>query len=251
MDPTPTHSDSWWIESSCSPNATSQSYKDGGHPRVGPPVPHCSSQRRRARGRLAGGTGAAPVDGGDGRVGVDGGGAVEAGGVDVKLDGGVGATRAVGLPHHVPRRHPELPRAAHHGELPRGGHDVVAADDGQRAAVVVPRGEQQVHAHHQHHARLRRHHVEPLRAPHGRRRRRRGLRQRVVDDGRVAEGHAREGVGRRGRTLDDLHRRRVAAGDHIVEEEVEMRVRRAGGEQEEGEEDSGVRSHDRIAGGFC
>uniref|UniRef100_A0A804MX34 Uncharacterized protein n=1 Tax=Zea mays TaxID=4577 RepID=A0A804MX34_MAIZE len=141
--------------------------------------------------------------------------------VHVELDGSVRPVHAGRLPQHVAGGHPEPARAADDGELPHVRRDVVPAHHRERAAVVVPRGEQQVGAHHEHDARLRRHHVEALSAAHGGGRGRRRLRQRVVDHRGVAERQPRDD--RRPRALDHLHRRRVAPGHHVVHEEVQVR----------------------------
>ncbi|RCV09119.1 LOW QUALITY PROTEIN: hypothetical protein SETIT_2G000600v2 [Setaria italica] len=175
--------------------------------------------------------------------------------VHVELDGGVGAAHAGRLPEHVPAGHPELSRASHDGELPDVGVRVVPPQHGDGAAVVVPRGEQQVGAHHQRRARLRRQHVDALHPPHRGRRRRRGLGQRVVHHGGVAEGHAQRRGRRRPGALDHLHRRRVAARHDVVHEEAQVRRRAVVGRLcrqqhgEEEEEEDGLGSHGGWMGG--
>ncbi|BAT15036.1 Os11g0644650, partial [Oryza sativa Japonica Group] len=123
--------------------------------------------------------------------------------------------RADGPPQHVPSRHPELPRAPHHRQLPHRRAGVVAPDDGHRAAGERAGAENDVHGDHQVHAPRRRHDVLPLGAPQHRRRRRGSLRQHVVHHHRVPEHAAR--------APHHLHRRRA---QHVVHVEVEVRRRR-------------------------
>ena len=72
-------------------------------------------------------------------------------GVDVEKhiqhqDGVVMHLPARSCPEHVARRHPEPPRAADDRKLPQRVDDVVAADDGEVAAVVRPCCKHHVHA---------------------------------------------------------------------------------------------------------
>lgn len=140
--------------------------------------------------------------------------------VDIELEHGVGVVEADGLPQHVPARHPELPRAADHRQLPDRRADVVAAHHGDGAAGVRAGGEHHVHGHQQLRVPRGRPDVVALRAPHHRRRPRRARRQHVVDHDRVA--HVALGP------VHHLHRRRRRAGEHVVHEEVQVRRRRDG-----------------------
>jgi hypothetical protein len=91
--------------------------------------------------------------------------------VDGVLDGGLpGGGGGVGVGLDVALGHPELAGAADDAHPPDVAEHLVAAEDGQAAAVVVPRREHEVHLHEQAERLLVRERVGALRAAdlHGR-----------------------------------------------------------------------------------
>jgi hypothetical protein len=187
--------------------------------------------------------------------------------VDGVLDDGLpGGGGGVGVGLDVALGHPELAGAADDAHLPDVAEHLVAAEDGQAAAVVVPRREHEVHLHEQAERLLVRECVGALRAPdlHGRAGARGpGPRGERVVDGRHRAEEGGGGVGRR--RLRDADRRRPGPAQHVVE--VELEGRHVGGrrcrhgeEEEEGEEcgrarhgccwAAGVRRARRRGGGY-
>lgn len=145
----------------------------------------------------------------------------------------------------IPTSGPEHPGAAHHRHLPHVVHRRVPPDDAQRAPVVGPSREDQVHDHQESELVLARPGIDALRFPDCGRRGLRALRQRVVHYRR----HAEHGEGRLN-GLGDADGGRLAgrgrADDDVVEVEVEVGLGFVcclgwgdGDEEEEGEEEGG------------
>ena len=146
--------------------------------------------------------------------------------VEVVLNGGVAGlhVEGVGPGLGVAAGPPEDAGAADDGHLADGGEDLVAAHDGDGAAVVPAGLEDEVHVHEQRHRVLAGADVGALGAAH----RRRGVqvgarRQRVVDHHPGAED-ARRRVGRR--RPRHLHRRRARPAHHVVPVHLDVRRRR-------------------------
>jgi hypothetical protein len=147
--------------------------------------------------------------------------------VDVVLDGGVAGAdvEPVRAQQRVAAGEAEGARAADDGELAHGVERAVPAEQRQRAAVVGPRREHQVHGLQEAEPGLVGPHVQPLGAADGGGALLGPLRQRVVHHVHHPEhGHRRRRRGRR--RLHHAHRRRRLAAHRVVE--VELEVRRVG-----------------------
>ncbi|KAK9156616.1 hypothetical protein Scep_003190 [Stephania cephalantha] len=119
---------------------------------------------------------------------------------------------------NIPSREPEKPRAANDRHLPHLREHSVPPHYADRAPIVLPFNEREVHRHDQPDLSLRRHRVQPLRPPHQFRPLQiRPQSQRVVDHDHRPE--SRGGGPVRG---GDHHGCGVGARHHVVPVEAEV-----------------------------
>jgi hypothetical protein len=147
----------------------------------------------------------------------------------------------------VPTRHAELSAAADDAHLADVAEHLVAAEDGERAALVLPGREHEVHHHEEAERLLVRERVGALGAAHlGARGARGARRQRVVDGHHRAEAGGR-GVGRR--PLRDADGRRARPRHDVVEEHLEGRESAVVGRRGAGRERGGAQQQEEERGG--